>query len=195
MRMCRMDPYRNFSEKCCNAICATCPLCPAGPIGPAGPAGSTGVTGASGATGATGPTGATGSIPLLARGHFSLVSGSPPLIVMGGQNIVFLEANAVQNLAFAAPSDSVGILSGGAYRVGYGMLYSSAATGRIVLRVNGTDIEYTQLNAEVQAQGDVTGEAILLLNAGDRLSLGVGGNSITLTTIATSAFLTLNQLG
>lgn len=169
----------------------------AGPPGPAGATGATGAIGPPGPTGAPGPqgpAGATGAPFSPARGYFGHQSASPT-VIPGGSSLNFNQLGAVYNLGVTNPPvGQVTILSGGDYRLAYGIVYSSSVLSRIAVYVNGVALPYGELNAVVETNGEVTTEVITTLAAGDVVTVQVTGTSVTLTTIGTSAFLSVVQL-
>ncbi len=185
---------------------ATGPTGPTGPTGAAGATGSTGVagpagatgaaggTGATGGTGPTGATGATGTATLPSRGYFA-ASSATPTTVAGGSNVTFQTASGTLNLSFSMPGSQITVQNAGVYRLAYGVVYSSSVLSTLVVRVNGVDLPIGLLNVVVDANGEVSTEIITPLSAGDVLTLGVNGTSVTLTTIGVGAYLSIVQVG
>ncbi len=165
-----------------------------GATGPQGARGIPGTTGPAGATGLTGPTGATGPTFAPAKGYFGYTSSTPTTIT-GGSSVTFNQISAVSGLTYAGPPVSQVIMqNSGDYRLAYGVVYSSAANSELRIRVNGVDLGIGHLNIVVDTNGEVSTEVIAPLQAGDAVALVVAGISITLTTIGTSAFLSVVQL-
>ncbi len=93
-----------------------------------------------------------------------------------------------------SPVAQIVIQNSGDYRMAYGVVCSSAITSGLRIRVNGVDLGIGHLNIVVESNGEVSTEVITSLNAGDAISLGVNGTSVTLANIGASAFLSLVQL-
>ncbi len=202
-----MNIHHNRGHIPCRTVCchpclpsgATGPTGPTGPtgadgVGITGPTGVTGSTGSTGATGVTGVTGATGATFVPSKGYFGYTSPTPTVIT-GGNSVTFNQISAVSNLTFDGPPVSqVTVQNSGDYRLAYGVVYSSAVNSELRIRVNGVDLALGHLNVVVDTNGEVSTEIITPLNAGDVIELVIAGSSITLTTIGTSAFLSIVQL-
>ncbi len=138
-------------------------------------------------------TGATGTVLGGARGYFAFSSGTPTTITSPA-NVVFNSGSQVSGVSFTTGTSNITIQTAGVYRIGYGMIYSSSNNALMVLRVNGVDLLSSNISLVADTSGEVIGDILAALNAGDVLTLGPSGTSVTLTTIGQAAFLCMVQI-
>lgn len=167
---------------------------PAGPEGPAGPSGPIGLTGAPGATGARGPAGDPSALAA-DSGWVSDTSGA----TIGITQAIALTGpeNLGPGLDHPPGSKSVTVGSRGRYLVSFNVnvIATSGAGASVALAVNNAGVDGASIPVAGSA-GNVSGEIILPLDAGDRLSLfNSGSPSLTLGQLYdVGASLTIQRL-
>ncbi|MZK58166.1 collagen-like protein, partial [Clostridium beijerinckii] len=167
---------------------------PAGDTGATGPAGDTGVTGPIGDTGATGPIGPTGA-GLAADGYVYELATILAATVAAGADIPFSNNGPLSNITHVPGTTTVIVPIAGVYEVNYSASITAVVGAQIAIAVNGTVDASTPISALV-ATGELSGNAILTLAAGDVITLR--NNSALALTLALApsvgAQLTLKKL-
>lgn len=113
--------------------------------------------------------------------------------LQAGENVIFTDRSAVYCMAVSADSGAIRIRSGGVYRIGYGISYSRGNRAALALRINGKNQPQGFLSL-LQDSGHFSGEIILPLVRGDRLSLGAEGGAVTLAGGGVSAYISVTKL-
>ncbi|SHI79372.1 BclA C-terminal domain-containing protein, partial [Desulfosporosinus lacus] len=168
----------------------------AGATGATGVAGATGVTGVAGATGATGVAGATGATGagLAAFGYVYDLSAVAQA-VLPGTDVIFSSNGPLVNETHIAGTAPVTVLLAGDYQIDYSVSITLGLGSEIAIEVNGVVDPSTVVGALVGA-GQVTGQAILTLAAGDVITLtNTSGIGLTLAAAPeVGAQMTINKL-
>ena len=164
-----------------------------GATGATGVAGATGATGATGADGATGATGATGA-GLAAFGYVYTLDAVAQ-VVAGGADVIFSSNGPLVNETHTAGTAPVTVALAGNYQIDYSVSITAGVGSEIAIAVNGVVDASTPITALVTA-GQVTGQAILTLAAGDVITLrNDSATPFTLTTTPeVGAQLTIDKL-
>ena len=143
---------------------------PSGPSGATGPIGPSGTDGAAGGTGATGPAGPAGS----GLGAFGYVYELPTLIdatVLGGADVPFSNNGPLSGVTHTAGTTTITVPTAGQYRVSWYVNITFGGLGSsFAVAVNGTVDASTNVNS-IAPGGEVSGNSILSLAAGDVLTL------------------------
>lgn len=181
-----------------------------GPTGPAGAVGATGATGAAsvipgptGATGVTGPTGATGATGATGVGGSGLASSGyvyqlatiADATVVGGADVPFSNNGPLVNTTHTPGTTPMTVPMSGYYEINYSASITAGIGSALAIAVNGTVNLGTQIPFLV-ATGHTGGSAVLLLTAGDIITLR-NNSAIPMTlTLApdTGAQMTVKQL-
>lgn len=195
----------NQSSTCndcgCNGSGSVCPPGPIGPrgvTGPIGPTGPTGVTGPTvvgpiGATGDTGPTGATGP-SLGAYGFFYNPSQFTIALTVLGLTEVPLTNSGAAILNESLSGNEVTVTMAGVYQIDYYVVSAVNVTlgASSTITVNGSAVAGSGATvlAAVGAGSLYGGQAIVNLNANDKVAIAAGGilgafigNSASLTVV------------
>ncbi|MBG9515617.1 hypothetical protein ABE47_26840, partial [Bacillus thuringiensis] len=146
-----------------------------GPTGATGTDGVTGPTGATGTDGVTGPTGATGPTGFSPAYRYVVVNAGA-VSINNNATVPFVDKFGTSNTTYNAPYITVNIA--GDYRVAF-QVTTSAAEGQLIqwtVAINSVRIsqgEFHQTNGTGAGNGNLqmSGEYLLRLNAGDRISL------------------------
>ncbi|WP_143328829.1 collagen-like protein, partial [Clostridium beijerinckii] len=170
---------------------------PAGDTGVTGPTGDTGVTGPTGDTGVTGPTGPTGptGAGLAADGYVYQLATIADATVIGGADVPFSNNGPLSGVTHTPGTTTVTVSTAGVYEVNYGVSITAGIGAQIAIAVNGTVDASTPISALV-ATGEISGNAILTLAAGDVITLRNNSAVALALTLAPSvgAQLTLKKL-
>ncbi|MEL1135717.1 collagen-like protein, partial [Desulfitobacterium sp. THU1] len=161
---------------------ATGAVGPTGSTGATGAVGPTGSTGATGAVGPTGPTGATGATGagLAAYGYVYQLATVGDAIVVGGADVPFSNNGPLSNVTHTAGATTVTVGVAGNYLIEYSLSATAGVGASISIAVNGVVDPSTPKTALVTT-GQVEGNAILVLAAGDVITLR-NNSAIPITT-------------
>ena len=152
-----------------------------------------GPCGAKGVTGAQGPVDPTGTALLGAYGTFA--STEPRVIAENAPVILDTVLSTSSNLGFTPGSDHVTAQLAGVYQIVYSVRPTAAACAAcaaVSLRVNGADVPNSTLAAALDA-AQRSGFATITLSAGDTVSIGTSGGTLSLAE-ETNAFLSLLRI-
>ncbi|WP_411680361.1 DNRLRE domain-containing protein [Clostridium thailandense] len=143
-----------------------------GDTGATGLTGATGDTGATGATGATGDTGATGATGagLAASGYVYELATIADSTVVGGADVPFSNSGPLSGISHTPGTTTITVVSIGVYQVNYNLSVTAGVGAQMAIAVNGTVDASTPITALV-ATGEISGSAILVLAAGDVITL------------------------
>ena len=160
--------------------------------GVTGNTGSTGDTGMDGATGATGPTGVAGIESFANAVQFATIADST---VVGGADIPFSNNVQLLSISHTAGTTTFTVTNAGMYSITYAASITAGIGSAIALAVNGT-VQSTTSTSFLVATGQVSGQAILSLAAGDVITLR-NNSAIPLTLIlapSVSSYINIIQL-
>ncbi|WP_242966691.1 hypothetical protein [Desulfosporosinus sp. FKA] len=90
--------------------------------------------------------------------------------VVGGADVPFSNNGPLSNITHTASATTVVVANTGNYQIDYSVSITAGVGSSIAITVNGTVDASTPISALI-ATGQVSGQAILLLNAGDVLTL------------------------
>ncbi len=158
---------------------ATGPSGPSGPTGATGPSGPSGPTGATGPSGPTGPTGAAGA-GLSGYGYVYELATVADATVVGGADVPFSNNGPLTNVTHTAGTTTITVSVAGVYRVSWYVNITAGVGSAFAVAVNGTVDASTNVSSLV-ATGEVSGNSILTLAAGDVVTLR--NNSATPATL------------
>jgi hypothetical protein len=116
-----------------------------------------------------GPTGPAGS-GLAAFGSVYQLATIADATVVGGADVPFSNNGPLSNVTHTAGTTTVTISTSGTYEVSYSVSITAGIGSQIAVAVNGTVNPSTPISTLV-ATGNVSGRAILVLAAGDVLTL------------------------
>jgi hypothetical protein len=159
---------------------------PTGPTGDTGPTGATGDTGPTGPTGETGPTGATGETGatgagLAAFGNVYQLATIADATVIGGADVPFSNNGPLAGgITHTAGTTTITVPTAGNYEIQYSISITAGIGAQIAIAVNGTVDPSTPVSALV-ATGEISGQTILTLAAGDVITLR--NNSLVALTV------------
>lgn len=161
---------------------------PHGPQGPTGPQGATGTAGETGPQGATGPVGATGAAgptgPTGAQGpagdpgtlaadagHVYQLATIADATVVGGADVPFSNNGSLgSGVIHTAGTTTTTVSAAGRYRVGFTVNFTAGVGAQYTIAVNGSATPAFNTPA-LTATGQVSGEGIIALTAGDVITL------------------------
>jgi hypothetical protein len=157
---------------------------PTGPSGSMGVTGATGATGVAGSTGSTGPTGATGATGAAGTGG---IVGYGYIYTLTQAATVALEApilfdsnGPLLGITHTLGSSAIAVVNAGTYAINFSV--SGTEPNQFALFVNGVAASSTVYGSGAGTQQN-SGQAILILGAGDTLTL-VNHSSAAAVTLA-----------
>ncbi|SFG57706.1 BclA C-terminal domain-containing protein, partial [Clostridium homopropionicum] len=147
-----------------------------------------------GVTGPTGPMGPTGA-GLAGFGYVYQLATVADATVAGGADVPFSNNGPLTNITHSAGTTTITVATTGVYKIFYSVSITAGVGSAIAIAVNGTVDASTPISALV-ATGEVSGEAILSLAAGDVITLRNDSATPLITTLAPSvgAQLTIVRL-
>ena len=143
---------------------------PEGPIGPQGPVGPVGPAGPTGPEGKEGKEGPEGKAASLEFGYGYELATVADATVVGGADVPFSNNGPLSGVTHTAGTTTFTIPTAGSYRIGYRLGYTAGVGAQLAIAVNGTVDASTPVTLNSSA-GEVSGEAILTLAAGDIVTL------------------------
>ncbi|EMS70313.1 BclA C-terminal domain-containing protein, partial [Ruminiclostridium cellobioparum] len=151
---------------------------PTGATGATGPAGPTGATGATGPAGPTGPAGVAGiagiagatGAGIAAYANVYNLATLAGATIIGGADVPFSNNGPLVGVTHTPGTTSIVVPSTGSYEIIYNLSISAGIGASIAIAVNGTVNAATQISALV-ATGELSGNTILSLTAGDEITL------------------------
>ncbi|MDA1681086.1 collagen-like protein, partial [Bacillus cereus group sp. TH152-1LC] len=138
--------------------------------GPTGATGEMGATGLPGPTGATGVTGPMGSIEAFPTGYVYQLATLTDATVVGGADIVFSNNGPLNGITHTAGTTTVTVPTTGVYNLKFIVNITAGIGSQIGIAVNGT-VDASTVYPVLVAAGGISGQAQLLLSAGDILTL------------------------
>jgi hypothetical protein len=164
-----------------------------GTTGPTGSIGATGPTGSTGPTGATGVTGATGA-GVSVFGYTYELATVIDATVVGGADVPFSNNGPLSGVTHTASTTTITVPSTGTYSISYSVEITAGVGAALAIAVNGTVDASTTVSMLV-ATGEVSGDAMLTLAAGDVITLRNNSATPFTLTLAPNVGAQLNLLG
>lgn len=141
-----------------------------GKEGPAGSEGKPGKEGKEGPEGKEGKEGPEGKAASSEYGYGYLLATIANATVLGGADVPFSNNGPLSGITHTAETTTFIVSSSGTYRIGFNLSLTAGIGSELALAVNGVVDASTPISVET-ATGEVSGQAILTLAAGDVVTL------------------------
>jgi hypothetical protein len=135
--------------------------------GPVGPAGAAGVQGLQGPEGPEGPAGASG---LSAYGFCYQLATIVDATIVGGADVPLSNNGPLSSITHTAGTTTVTVATTGIYKISYSISITAGIGTALSLAVNGT-VDASTVRSVPVATGEISGEVMLALTAGDVITL------------------------